>query len=464
VKGTLATSGEFALTGNATTANITIADGATLALGEKGSIAGKIENNGVITSAATAAATQKTLVSTPSGSGTVEISGAGDGALAEAALPLTQNVVIANNGKLIAPNVATPFSGGKTITVASGGTLDLGATTTTLSGATIVNKGTVSTATTSAAALNTILDLKGNITSTASVTVSTAITVPADTKLAIPSGATLAISQNTTFTVAGGATLSVAGTLNVAANANVEVASGGTFEISANGSGDLNGTITVKSGGITKDLKQAGGSLWGANSTGKYVFESGAIAYITSDTDPPVIGTADNNAVVRLTSGTFSNSKTEYTLDGEATVSHNFGFSGIECTLATGSKLTIAINDEMSNERHIWPGFWIRADGEGDDAVYGTIKGAGSGDTAAVIDIKTPVLPEGKTGWGWLTFFVKNASETSNVNFYDSADAKITATVEGTTPLQLRIPFGTYKWDASLGSSTGGWKAQAAAP
>jgi hypothetical protein len=208
VKGTLSldsASSAIAITGNATDANITIAPEGTLALDEYGRIAGKIENNGTIKSKATAAADQKTLVSTPSGSGTVELSGTGAATLDTATLALTQNVVIANGGKLIAPTIATPFSGNKTITVATGGTLDLG-TATTLTGATIVNGGTVSTATTTTAALNTILALEGTITSSGAVTGNDAITVPVSTTFTHDTGTfvggtgTLTIEGTATFT------------------------------------------------------------------------------------------------------------------------------------------------------------------------------------------------------------------------------------------------------------------------
>jgi hypothetical protein len=247
--------------------------------------------------------------------------------------------------------------------------------------------------------------------------------------------------------------------VTIPAATEVTVASGGVFTAEDSG-GDLKGTITVKSGGISKDFANngSGGGLWkDAGSSGKYVFEQGAKAYLGDDL---IIGTStDTDAWVQLTSGTFSNSQTEYSLDGEATVAHNFGFRGIVCTLTEGSKLTIAINDERIDAEGKWPGFWVLVDTDG--TTYGTITGAGSGDDAAVIEIKTPVPGDGKTGYGWLTFHVKSATETDNVNFYDEDSAKITTTITGTDPLQLQIPFGVYKWDASLGSGAGGWKAQA---
>ncbi|MDR2454255.1 MAG: HNH endonuclease, partial [Bifidobacteriaceae bacterium] len=79
VDGTLATTGAVTITGNATTANITINGTLDLTNDAGATVAEKITNNGTIKSKATAAAVQKTLISTPSGTGTVELSGAGLG-------------------------------------------------------------------------------------------------------------------------------------------------------------------------------------------------------------------------------------------------------------------------------------------------------------------------------------------------------------------------------------------------
>jgi hypothetical protein len=74
---------------------------------------------------------------------------------------------------------------------------------------------------------------------------------------------------------------------------------------------------------VSKDVTSGGGALWADdNSAGKYVFEAGAKAYVGGeDAGDLLIGDADDpdtTTRIQLVSGSFSNSQTDYTLDGEA--------------------------------------------------------------------------------------------------------------------------------------------------
>jgi hypothetical protein len=175
-------------------------------------IEGNVTNNGTIESTATVAANQKALL-TLNGAGTVELSGTGDGAVHSATLALTQNVEIADSGTLKAPVVAAPFSGGKTITISGTGVLDFGVAVAglSLSGVTIVNKGTaagaITTATASDAALAAIMGAGGKITASADITALTQA-------LTVPEGVTLTAASATFAT--GAHAVTVDGTANLA--------------------------------------------------------------------------------------------------------------------------------------------------------------------------------------------------------------------------------------------------------
>ncbi|MDR1637219.1 MAG: hypothetical protein LBR93_07760 [Treponema sp.] len=238
VDGTLATTGTFEIKANGTDSNITI--NGKLDLGATGTIAGKITNNGVISSAATTNTVLMPLITTPVGSGKVVLSGDAGSPLSGTAA-LTQNVEIAENGTLKAAAVAAPFSNDKTITIETDGTLDLGEAVATLSltGVTIKNDGgTIATTTTSDKALQAILNagVGGNVTSDGAVVISTenpltAFTVPAGTEFTHKTGAFLGgavpivIEGDATFTT--GTFASQTGKVTVNGTATFTV---GTFE------------------------------------------------------------------------------------------------------------------------------------------------------------------------------------------------------------------------------------------
>jgi hypothetical protein len=238
---------------NATTSNIT--NNGTITLPAAVTAVSGLTNNGTVISATTSEAIQKTLV-TLAGTGTVELSGAGANAL-DSAVTLTQNVVIngaiSSAAKLIAPLVAEPFDGGKTITVGPYGELALSAAVAGVgfSKVTIVNKGTVSTATVSVPALNAIAALGGKVSSTGVVAGNEALTVPKGTTL-----------THTTGTFVGGS-----GAIIIAGDA--------TF---------TTGTFASQTGAVTV--------------SGKAVFTSGTFAGLTA----PVVVSGD----ATFTAGTFA--------------------------------------------------------------------------------------------------------------------------------------------------------------
>jgi hypothetical protein len=175
---TLATNASgITITANDTTSNITI--NGTLDLGNAGdSVAGKVTNNGTISTITTTSATLVALVALP---GTGEISSSGVVPLGAVAA-LSQDLVI-EAGTITTHAIAAPFTGSKTITIEENGTLSLNAANTSI-GATVVNEGTVATATTAPGFLHTIMDeIGGAVTSSGNVTGAGAITVPVGTVL-----------------------------------------------------------------------------------------------------------------------------------------------------------------------------------------------------------------------------------------------------------------------------------------
>jgi hypothetical protein len=191
---------------------------------------GAVQNNGTITTASseTTPANILSYITKPTGSGTVKITGDVSTALASAAA-LTQNVVIASGGTLTSAAVAAPFSTtvGKTITVDEGGKLALDAAATSV-GVPVVNNGSVTTATTSAAALNTLLGvLSGDITASALTDVGTGLTVPAGVNLSasgnVTAGTVLTVEGKADFSGTG-ATIAALTTLTVTGELTADAA------------------------------------------------------------------------------------------------------------------------------------------------------------------------------------------------------------------------------------------------
>jgi hypothetical protein len=277
-----------------------------------------------------------------------------------------------------------------------------------------------------------------------------------NTSIVIAANATLAIAENVQFPVWGtldvnaGGTLGVTGTVSVAdggtlaAAGTVDVESGGVLSLAAGNTGsNLTGTINVKSGGVSKDLKQGGGSVWkDGNSDGKYVFEAGARAYVDIETDANylLIGTSqDTGAVIQLESGTFSNTRTAYELDGKAT---------LQGAQPVPEYPSLMIGGDMK--------FAIKANGvlkvSGTDVDNKTVLGI-----MVTEDNKPGVTGADATAqivlnaWGYIDFYDDSYAKDPTVahNFFDNKSEKEAAN---------GLNDETYVWDAEI-NETGGWKA-----
>jgi hypothetical protein len=188
-----------------------------------------IENNGTIETLTATNTVIVGLIAGPTGSGKIVLKGDASLSQLAATAALTQNVEIASGAQLKLKNDETPFSGGKTINIKSGGTLLLDASSATFTGVTIKNNGTISTATTSTNALAALMAFDGDtegtdrtVASTGNVTtIEAAFTVPEHVTLTTVTGGTFA-SGSVTVTVDGdwtsagsGITLAVATALAV---------------------------------------------------------------------------------------------------------------------------------------------------------------------------------------------------------------------------------------------------------
>jgi hypothetical protein len=282
----------------------------------------------------------------------------------------------------------------------------------------------------------TIVNLKGNATvnSQGTATVGADVTLVTGThKLTVASGGTLSVEG--ALRTAG--TVEVAGTLTVAGAIDVE--NGGTLTLAAsNTDSDLKGTIHVKSGGTSKDLKPGGGSVWkNAGGTGKFVFDMGAKAYVGGDAaENLLIGTAADtaSAVILLKSGTFSNTRAAYELEGNATLNKTFEISGSQIFTIKDGKLTVELTVATPN-----------ASTEGLLVTDANAKIVGTG--TAAVEVKSP---SGGVQGGLLYFSKGGVS-----NFYDAKGVLITDTPP------IAISTGIYDWNAALNTNAGGWKAAA---
>jgi hypothetical protein len=286
---------------------------------------------------------------------------------------------------------------------------------------------------------------------TEAVTVATGVTLEVPTGKTLETGTyALTVGEGGTLSVAG--TISVAGTLNVDADGEIEVS--GELSVEDGATGDLKGTINVAGTGVSKDLKAGGGSLWkDAGSTGEYVFAAGAKAYVGgSDADDLLIGGSgdpDATTWIKLASGSFSNSQTDYVLDGEATLLTSFWLEGPQTLIIKDNgKLTVEMKSNVSNgNTNVY--FVVVADGS---------KIVGEGDAA--IEVKTQA--EGLTG-GKIQFLGDgNDGSGTGANFYNSTGTKLTTGTynnDGVSGGTL-VPVGTYNWDAAAGGeNVPGWKA-----
>jgi hypothetical protein len=229
-------------------------------------------------------------------------------------------------------------------------------------------------------------------------------TIAADDTVTVKPGSKLTIGSSGNLTVAEHGVLNVEGTIEV----------DGELVLNQGASGDLDGTIKVNSTGVSKDLKPNGGTLWGDDldpGTGTYVFAAGARAYVGGDDDDDLlIGRKEyppKTTWIQLASGTFSNTKDAFVLDGVATVRTSFGLnSGQKLTIKDKGKLTVEIMSTLGNPIFSPYVYLI---------VFPDCKIIGEGN--AVIEAKAPV---GENILNGNIYFFGNGEGSTNANFYDS--------------------------------------------
>jgi hypothetical protein len=246
------------------------------------------------------------------------------------------------------------------------------------------------------------------------ITIPHSVIQPGDTAN-IEVGATFRIAKDADFRLLADTATSSYATFNV--KGTVEVL--GTLTVMNNVKGDLDGTINVKKGGT---------------STGKYVFEAGATAKINATPVTKIGAEGDSNAIIQLTEGTFTNTVTDYILDGKAKVAKGLGVQGaIVITVKAGSELTV---DGSSTDVGITLADTTKLVG----------KVASTGKTESKIVIVTS---------SWIGVASNNTNSGAK-NFYTSTEG----TTANTFTDKYAILAGTYTWNATVGGNgTPGWKA-----
>jgi hypothetical protein len=270
------------------------------------------------------------------------------------------------------------------------------------------------------------------------------VTLAAEAEVTIPAGVTLVVSDEVELTVEGA--IDIAGAVTVA----------GTLTHASGSTADLTGTITVEDSGVYKDLNSGGGTVWAAESgTGTITWNAGAKGYvggseaanlrIGGSTDP------DTTTLVKLATGTLENTKTGYELAGAATVRGNFGLTGGEFKITSGT-LTVDIKWQGAGRPSI-NDFTVAVDGV---YIFGQAKI--TGETGASIEVKTP------SGGGSITGGLIYIDNDPGKIFYSSNGTKLTDStnvLSASGNNDTTVPAGTYNWTANLDGSTGGWKAEA---
>jgi hypothetical protein len=270
--------------------------------------------------------------------------------------------------------------------------------------------------------------LTGNLTSAADNAINTKVT----------------INQNAKLTVKGGTTLTIGSTGELAVENTGSVIVEGTLVSEDNSKGTLNGTVTVKSGGILKDRNPSGGSLWTENgpTSGSIIFESGAKAYGPVD-EIALIDTADCAPAATIFelggASTLTLKKEQFILDGTATVHGTYSIAVTNgLTIKAGSTLTV--NNSWSNDPANAINFlWVTSSINGEPA---------ENEKAAskLVSQTTIIYGNGNT----------------NVPKFYKADGSAAYGATGPAqPDHISVELGTYNWDAAAGGgATAGWKKQ----
>ncbi|MDR1114168.1 MAG: hypothetical protein LBL50_03665, partial [Candidatus Margulisbacteria bacterium] len=112
----------------------------------------------------------------------------------------------------------------------------------------------------------------------------------------------------------------------------------------------LNGSMVIKSGGILKDTKDSGGTIWSGNGSGSLTYEYGSTGYLDND---KMIG---DDGLIKLNSGaTFTLYKDKYVVAGQITIQNDFiaptlveGETGAKITVSAGKTVLLEGNGNLS--------------------------------------------------------------------------------------------------------------------
>jgi hypothetical protein len=180
------------------------------------------------------------------------------------------------------------------------------------------------------------------------------VTGTAQSPTVVPVGVTLAtgtytltVADTKGLSVAGIVTvagkLDVAGTLNVTGAVNVE--EDGEYVFQATGTGTSTGNITIESGGevVSVDGSDMAGTGW-------TVVQAGGKAY-KNNKEAMFVGDSDDNAMIRLASGSVSTNNSGYALaGGAATLLGDFGVTdGKTLSVAADATLNVFAGSGILN-------------------------------------------------------------------------------------------------------------------
>jgi hypothetical protein len=279
--------------------------------------------------------------------------------------------------------------------------------------------------------------LTGNLTSAADNAI--------NTKVTINEGAKLTVKDGTTLTVGSTGELVVEETGSV-----VVEGKGGELTLAPSSTGKLNGTITVKSGGVITDLNAGGGALWGAASTGSITIEAGGTANTSvagvKQVSPTLGDEPATGVFFELKTGKFTYSRTEYILEASstATLHGRATLNGMNVTIRDNSTLTLNISwHTEGNDDAASKSLWINNGS--------VVKGEGAN---AKIEIEA--------GWIIINTDTGNTGDNGVYNFYkNDGTTKDGAYYTASSKRRVEIKSGNYTWDGTIGEGEGGWKAEA---
>jgi hypothetical protein len=248
-------------------------------------------------------------------------------------------------------------------------------------------------------------------------------TFAAITSVKVAAGGVLSIPVSAVVKPTALATFDIAGTVKV----------GGAFNfITTTPAAGLTGTIEVLAGGSTSDVNGSG-SLWGSTgsdtnitySTGKYVYYTGSKASLGAGEGTIKLVDDKNNtdAILVLTAGNLTLTRTRYELNGAAILKQTFGITaGMTLDIPANSVLTIPSGQEL----HLY----------GNAVIAGTVTGSATATASKITTTAASVT-----------------TITGKSNFYrvNEDDPPVVTTLSS-------LPAGkTYTWTAADDGKSAGW-------